>query len=104
MEKGFFILSNLKAIDFGSKVFSYLSPALKFSFFLHPIFLFPSVKVVVFILSQHTAFQFPFVLMSKFSDHLVGETRPKRNICLCGRKWNRNCTGYAKAKGALSIP
>jgi hypothetical protein len=40
MEKGFFILSNLKAIDFGSKVFSYLSPALKFFFLLASHFCF----------------------------------------------------------------
>jgi len=70
--------------------------------FLHPIFFFTSVKVVVFVLSQHTAFQSPFVSMSEFSDHLVGETRPKRNICPCGRKWKPNCNGYAKRKGALS--
>ena len=59
-KKCFFILSNLKAIDFGSKAFSYLSPALKFLFIFaspfHPPTPTPrSVNVVIFILSQHSS-------------------------------------------------
>jgi len=101
--KGFLNSFKLESYWFWIKSVFLLKPSSQvFLYFCIPFFPPRSVKVVVFTLSQHTAFQSPFVSMSKFSDHLVGETRPKSNICLCCRKWNRNFNGCAKRKGALS--
>jgi hypothetical protein len=82
MGEALFILSNLEAIDFGSKGFPYLNLHLKF-FFLLAWHFFPSTKVVVLIVFESTAVPPIFLCLNleKFSDNLVGPISPARSVC-----------------------